>query len=147
MIIFPIFADQDFNANSLESKGLCIKMEFASFTQNELENGISELVSNEQLKTNIQLTSHQFRDRPMSPVETAVWWTEYVLRHKDTRSLMSVTRHQSWFEKRLLDVWIVLLLAAQAILAVTVITSAKLYKAYKSASTTEAHSANSKKLE
>lgn len=42
----------------------------------------------------------------MKPVDTAVWWIEYVLRHGgDTPFLMPDAVHQTWYERRLLDVW------------------------------------------
>jgi glucuronosyltransferase len=50
-------------------------------------------------------TSKLFRDLPAKPLETAVWWTEYVLRHKQTPFLMPLAVNQTWYERRLLDVW------------------------------------------
>ncbi len=46
-----------------------------------------------------------FRDRPMSPVDTAVWWTEYVMRNDDTSHLRPAGHDQSWFVRRQIDVW------------------------------------------
>lgn len=47
----------------------------------------------------------QFLDRPMKPIDLAVWWVEYTLRH-DTSFLRSSTVDQSWWVKRQLDVWL-----------------------------------------
>ena len=58
-----------------------------------------------------------FKDRPMKPVDTAVWWIEYVLRHGDTSFLMPAAVHQTWYQRRLIDVWFfayTILLAASA---------------------------------
>jgi len=46
-----------------------------------------------------------FRDRPMSPVESAVWWSEYVMRNDDTLHLRPAGHYQSWFVRRQIDVW------------------------------------------
>lgn len=43
-------------------------------------------------------------DRPMSGVEEAVWWTEYVLRHNNTEHLKGPARKTSLFQYLLLDV-------------------------------------------
>jgi glucuronosyltransferase len=53
--------------------------------------------------------SRILKDRPMSAIDTAVWWTEYVLRH-DTTHLKPLNLGQSWIERRLLDVFAFLLL-------------------------------------
>ena len=47
------------------------------------------------------------RDVQKDPVDTAVWWTEYVLRHtKEELDLKKpMGRHLYWWQKRGLDVW------------------------------------------
>lgn len=35
------------------------------------------------------MTSNQFKDRPMSPAETVVYWTKYVIRYKEAPQLKS----------------------------------------------------------
>jgi glucuronosyltransferase len=54
--------------------------------------------------------SNLFKDQPMKPVDTAVYWTEYILRHDDLSHLKPVGREQTWFQRRLLDVWLFTLL-------------------------------------
>lgn len=42
----------------------------------------------------------------MASVDTAAWWVEYVLRH-DTMHLKSPSMESRWWQKRLLDVWLI----------------------------------------
>lgn len=44
-------------------------------------------------------------DKPTTALETSVWWTEYVLRHKDLSHLRSASFDQNWIQRRLIDVW------------------------------------------
>jgi glucuronosyltransferase len=55
--------------------------------------------------------SSLFRDQPESPLDRAVFWTEYVLRHKGATHLRSAAKHLAWYQLYLLDVAAVLLLA------------------------------------
>lgn len=48
--------------------------------------------------------SEAYRDRESPPLETAIFWTEYVLRHQGAPLLRSVTVSQSWYQHILLDV-------------------------------------------
>lgn len=48
------------------------------------------------------------KDQIKSPIDTAVFWVQYVLRH-DTAHLKPPSINQRWWRKRLLDVWFVLL--------------------------------------
>ena len=49
------------------------------------------------------------RDRPMSPTDTAVWWTLYVLRHdyEHLQHLKSPGLTQFWYQRRLLHVYVI----------------------------------------
>lgn len=47
-----------------------------------------------------------------TPLERAVYWTEYVLRHNGTRHLQLSSRHLTWYQRNLIDVYLVLILSA-----------------------------------
>lgn len=53
---------------------------------------------------NAKITSNLFKDRPMSPQETVVYWTEYVIRHNGAHHLKSETLNLAWYQYVLLDV-------------------------------------------
>jgi hypothetical protein len=44
------------------------------------------------------------KDIPDKPLDRAVWWTEYVLRHNGARHLRSVLLDLTWYQYLLLDV-------------------------------------------
>jgi len=50
------------------------------------------------------ITADRFRDRPMTPQESVVYWTEYVLRHKGAHHLKSEALNLTWYQYMLLDV-------------------------------------------
>lgn len=56
-------------------------------------------------KNNVIRLSELFKDRPQKPVDTALWWTEYVLRHKNLTFTKPLAINQPWYARRLLDVW------------------------------------------
>lgn len=45
-----------------------------------------------------------FHDRPMSSIDTAIYWVEYVIRHKGAHHLRSPAVELSWYQYYLLDV-------------------------------------------
>ncbi|CAG7732911.1 unnamed protein product, partial [Allacma fusca] len=105
LVVFPIFAEQDFNAQRVHRTQRGIMIDPNTLTQDILENAISEVSTNPKYKQNMEKLSKLFKDRPSSPLETAVWWTEYVLRNDDLSSLKPLGIHQTWYQRRLLDVW------------------------------------------
>jgi glucuronosyltransferase len=53
---------------------------------------------------NARRTSHIFRDRPQSALDTAVFWTEYVIRHGGAPHLQSAAVKLAWYQYLLIDV-------------------------------------------
>jgi len=49
--------------------------------------------------------SIQYRDQPDNPLDKAVFWTEYVLRHKGAKHMKSAGADLKWFQLCLLDVY------------------------------------------
>lgn len=43
-------------------------------------------------------------DEPMTGLEKAIWWTEYVLRHKGAQHLKGPSASLPWYQYLLLDV-------------------------------------------
>jgi glucuronosyltransferase len=55
--------------------------------------------------------SASFRDRPMSALETAVFWTEFVIRHGNNTNTASPAIHLDFYQYFLLDVIGVMILS------------------------------------
>lgn len=60
----------------------------------------------------MQRVSGIFRDQMTAPVEKAVYWIEYVLRHGRAEHLLLASRNQSAYQRSLVDVYFVLALFA-----------------------------------
>lgn len=51
-----------------------------------------------------------FHDRPMSAIDKAIYWVEYVIRHKGAHHLRSSAVDLTWYQYYLLDVTVFLIL-------------------------------------
>lgn len=69
----------------------------------------------------VQKLSVLFKDRPLSALKTAVFWTEYVIRHRGAKHLQSNAVHLNFFQLHLLDVWAVLLIVALIVIKIQII--------------------------
>lgn len=52
------------------------------------------------------------RDQPDKPLDRAVWWTEYVLRHGRSKSLLGSSALMSWSEYFMIDLFVILITVA-----------------------------------
>jgi glucuronosyltransferase len=105
MITFPIFAEQDYNSERLQRTGRGIRLEIGELTQADLETAIHRLLNDPSLKEQMRLTSMRFKDRPEKPVDTAVWWVNYLFRHEDLSFLRPRGASLYWYQRRQLDAW------------------------------------------
>jgi glucuronosyltransferase len=88
-----------------------MKVKFPSFL-NILQNHIQCYSYRE----NAQRLSRIYRDQPLTPLEQAVFWTEYVIRHKGAPHMRSAVLDLAWYQYFLLDVIAVLTLAVGSVL-------------------------------
>jgi hypothetical protein len=58
---------------------------------------------------NARRTSRIFCDRPQSALDTAIFWTEYVIRHAGAPQLRTAAVELAWYQYLLLDVCAVLM--------------------------------------
>lgn len=62
-------------------------------------------------RNSIRKVSGQFLDRPLSPIDTATYWIEYVIKYgKD--SLRSPAMDLTWWQIQLLDVYAIIAIGA-----------------------------------
>ena len=73
---------------------------------------------NSRYRENAQRFSRIYWDQPLTPLEQAVYWTEYVIRHKGAPHLRSAVLDLTWYQYFLLDVIAVLALAVGSVVVV-----------------------------
>jgi glucuronosyltransferase len=107
LVAMPFFADQDFSAYRIVAQEVGLLLESRGLTQEIMDSTFHEILNNPKYKKNMEIRSKMFKDRPQSPIELAVYWTEFVLRHDDFSSLKPVLRmSQSIMTRNLLDVYL-----------------------------------------
>ncbi|XP_060863381.1 UDP-glucosyltransferase 2-like [Metopolophium dirhodum] len=107
---FPLFGDQHRNIDNLVDAGMAISMEIFSVTKDNFLKNVLDLVNSENYMKNAKITSEIFKDRPMSPEKSVVYWTEYVIRHKGAPHLKSQALNLTWYQYFLLDIITVVLI-------------------------------------
>ncbi|XP_047098402.1 UDP-glycosyltransferase UGT5-like [Schistocerca piceifrons] len=117
LIGVPVFADQDSNMIRAEQHGYALRLQFSNITADTLLWAITEVLDNPRYRQQVQQLSRVFHDRPRAPLEEAVFWTEYVVRHGGGPHLRSPALHLSWHQVWLLDVVAAVVAAAVAVLA------------------------------
>ncbi|XP_072948769.1 UDP-glycosyltransferase UGT5-like [Epargyreus clarus] len=123
----PIYADQFNNMVQIQQAGIGKMLEYRDINENTLENILNDIIYNDTYKNKAKEVSRRFKDRPMTPLDTAMFWIEYVLRHKDADFMKSPARDMSWFRYFMLDLYTVVITII-IVLAILVIIGIRLIK-------------------
>ncbi|XP_012259384.2 UDP-glycosyltransferase UGT5-like isoform X1 [Athalia rosae] len=100
----PVFGDQIFNVVKLVSVRIAKMVHFNSLPGEELRKAIVEVASDPSWKERVIKFRELLTDQPDTPLDRAVWWTEYVIRHKGAYHLRPKARFLSWYQREFLDV-------------------------------------------
>ncbi|KAF4519858.1 UDP-glycosyltransferase-15 [Ephemera danica] len=108
-LVLPFFGDQHMNALKAVQDGVALSLEFYTASPEQLINASMRLLSEPSFREAAMRLSKLVVDQPEKPLERAVFWTEYVLRHNGAHHLQSAAKQLSWHQLHLLDVFAVVL--------------------------------------
>ncbi|XP_045921534.1 UDP glucuronosyltransferase 5 family, polypeptide G1 [Micropterus dolomieu] len=100
----PLLFDQFDNLVRLVVRGAARVIEAQSLTKEDFLEALKDLLETPTYRKNIQRLSQLHRDRLMSPLDTAIFWIEYVIRNKGAAHLQSAGFRLPWYSYFCLDV-------------------------------------------
>lgn len=104
MLFIPLYGDQYRNGLRAEKSGFGLKVKFADLTVDYLHGKISQLVDTKKYYNRAKEVSTLLRDNLVHPMDEAIYWMEYVARHKGAKHLKSYAVNIPWYTYLLLDV-------------------------------------------
>uniref|UniRef100_A0A1Q3FQK2 Putative udp-glucoronosyl and udp-glucosyl transferase n=1 Tax=Culex tarsalis TaxID=7177 RepID=A0A1Q3FQK2_CULTA len=117
LVGMPMFGDQPHNMERVKDEGWALVVPFAELTEPVLTDAVNEVLHNSSYAKKVRELSELYRDRPLSAMDTAVFWTEYVIRHKGARHMRYSGVDLNFVQLNMLDVW--------AFLGIVVLVSVK----------------------
>ncbi|XP_053453277.1 UDP-glucuronosyltransferase 1A1 isoform X7 [Nycticebus coucang] len=104
MVMMPLFGDQMDNAKRMETRGAGVTLNVLDMTSADLENALKTVINDKSYKENIMRLSSLHKDRPIEPLDLAVFWVEFVMRHKGAPHLRPAAHDLTWYQYHSLDV-------------------------------------------
>lgn len=138
----PIFGDQKMNLAIAVEKGYAVSLPYGELTEESLEKALKEVLNNpryikgiaffhyaratpskyptikmrsSRYTKNAKARSKLLHDRPMKPLDTAVYWVEYVGRNGKCEHFRSTALDLAWYQRSMFDI-VVFLTAVTIIL-------------------------------
>ncbi|XP_026074374.1 UDP-glucuronosyltransferase-like [Carassius auratus] len=120
MVMLPLFGDQGDNVQRLVSRGVAETLSIYDLTSEKLLVALRKVINDKSYKEKMTELSAIHRDRPVEPLDLAVFWTEFVMRHKGAAHLRSAAHELNWIQYHSLDVigFLILILVTVIFVAV-----------------------------
>uniref|UniRef100_A0ABD2WSR0 UDP-glucuronosyltransferase n=1 Tax=Trichogramma kaykai TaxID=54128 RepID=A0ABD2WSR0_9HYME len=103
MIGIPLFSDQFRNVEAFVAKRMMIPIKLNEINERNLDNAFNCLINDITYKNQAIYYSKLFKDRPVSSMNNAIFWIEYVIRNGNV--LRSSALDFYWWQLALLDIY------------------------------------------
>ncbi|KAG1930609.1 UDP glucuronosyltransferase 5 family, polypeptide G1 [Pimephales promelas] len=97
VIGIPFFFDQYDNLLRLQDKGGAKILSISTLNKNTLHAAIQEVIIEPSYRLTMQRLSHLHRDKPVKHLDSALFWIEFVMRHKGAAHLRTESYKLPWY--------------------------------------------------
>ncbi|XP_023600094.1 UDP-glucuronosyltransferase 2A1 isoform X1 [Myotis lucifugus] len=104
MVGVPMFADQHDNIAHMKAKGVAVEVNINEMTSEDLHDALKTVINEPSYKENAMRLSSIHHDQPVKPLDRAVFWIEFVMRHKGAKHLRPASHNLTWVQYHSLDV-------------------------------------------
>ncbi|XP_038638496.1 UDP-glucuronosyltransferase 2A1-like [Scyliorhinus canicula] len=125
----PLIFDQFDNLVRLEARGAAKVLDPMQLDSGQLLDALTEVLSQPSYRNSMARLSALHHDQPQLPMERAVFWIEFVLRHRGATHLRSASFGLPWYTYYNLDVLALVVLVWCALSALTLLALRRLCRA------------------
>lgn len=105
----PLIFDQRDNLLRIEARKAGKIIDFFTMDEDTFFQALLEVLNDPPYRMNMQRLSSLHRDQPMKPLDTALFWIEFVMRHKGAAHLITESYKLPWYSYHSVDVILFLL--------------------------------------
>ncbi|KAI1889520.1 hypothetical protein AGOR_G00163720 [Albula goreensis] len=120
IIGLPLIFDQPDNLQRMKLKGAAKIVDIATLDRHIFLQALQEVLHDPSYRMNMQRLSRLHRDQPMKPLDSALFWIEFVMRNKGAAHLRTESYRMPWYSYHSVDVIGVLLAAVLLIILIII---------------------------
>ncbi|XP_042572843.1 UDP-glucuronosyltransferase 2C1-like isoform X2 [Cyprinus carpio] len=119
IIGFGLIFDQPDNLAKMRVKGVAKTLDFATVDKVSFLKTVKEVLYDPSYRENMQRLSRLHKDVPVKPLDNAIFWIEFVMRHKGAAHLRTESYKMPWYSYHSVDV-ILFLLSVVSLIILTI---------------------------
>ncbi|XP_040011978.1 UDP-glucuronosyltransferase 2A3-like isoform X1 [Xiphias gladius] len=118
----PLMFDQDDNLFRMRMRGVAKVLDIGTLNTDNFLEAVKAVLYEPSYGENMRELSRQHRDQPMKPLDRAMFWIEFVMRHKGAAHLKSDSYRMSWIQYHSIDVITLLLVSVVGMTLICILT-------------------------
>ncbi|KAK0156489.1 UDP-glucuronosyltransferase 2A2 [Merluccius polli] len=122
LVGLPLMFDQMDNFSRVKARGVANVLDLATVNKDSFLSALKEVLHQPSYRDKMQRLSALHRDQPIKPLERAMFWIEFVMRHKGAPHLRTDSYKMSTVQYYCIDVALVLLALLLLFLLISVST-------------------------
>ncbi|XP_051964217.1 UDP-glucuronosyltransferase 2A1-like [Xyrauchen texanus] len=131
MLGLPLIFDQFDNMMRLQARGVAQVFDVTALDADTLTQALRDILDeNQQYQKNMRRMSRLHRDTPLKPMDSAIFWLEFVMRHKGAAHLCTESYKLPWYSYHSLDVLMLLVSLFMVVGLLLVLMSKALLKVF-----------------
>jgi hypothetical protein len=111
-----------------ELLGWGAQITYPNLTEASLSWALDEVLNNPKYKENTLEITNRLKDQPQTPMDRAVFWVEYVLRHNGAHYMQTSAQYLNFFEYHNLDIYATFALIAFVAIFIPIYITRKVLK-------------------
>ncbi|KAK9877425.1 hypothetical protein WA026_018538 [Henosepilachna vigintioctopunctata] len=119
----PFFADQNNNVAFVEESRFGFKLKLDNLSQTYFDEAVKELLTNPIYAENVKKRSLVLRNRPVKPMDNAIWWVEHIIKNKGGEHLRNAATDLEWYQLYMVDIMLFCLVISSISLTAFFFTS------------------------
>ncbi|XP_063921440.1 UDP-glycosyltransferase UGT5-like isoform X1 [Zophobas morio] len=127
LVGIPVFGDQLSNIATAAADGYAVKINLEELSEQTLSSALNEVLTNPRYKEAAQERSNLLHDQLLTPMESAIFWVEHVIRHRGAPHLKTAGVDLKWYQREMVDVIVFLLAVVTIMVFVICIVLKKLW--------------------
>ncbi|KAF7650941.1 hypothetical protein LDENG_00118440 [Lucifuga dentata] len=118
----PLMYDQDDNLFRMKARGVARVLDIGTLDKDVFLEELKAVLYEPSYREKMWALSRLHRDQPMKPLDRAIFWIEFVMRHKGAAHLKTSSFKMSWIQYNSIDVMVLLLASIVLILLIFILT-------------------------
>ncbi|XP_049434500.1 UDP-glucuronosyltransferase 2A2-like [Epinephelus fuscoguttatus] len=118
----PLMFDQDDNLFRMTARGVAKVLDIGTLNTDNFLEAVKAVLYEASYREKMQELSRLHRDQPMKPLDRAMFWIQFVMRHKGAAHLKTHSYKMSWIQYHSIDVIALLLVSVMMMSLLCILT-------------------------